>query len=126
MRGQHYVPAWGVSIVAPDGARLVYTGDTGPTETMTEFARGCDLLLVEATLRDAADDDPRRGHLTPEEAIELATDADPGETLLVHYPPTRRHELESMCGGSGGSIRPAVAGLTRTITPARSVAVRPV
>jgi ribonuclease BN (tRNA processing enzyme) len=126
MRGQHYVPAWGVSIVAPDGARLVYTGDTGPTEAMTEFARGCDLLLVEATLRDAADDDPRRGHLTPEEAIELATDADPGATLLVHYPPARRHELESMCSASGGSIRPAVAGLTRTITPARSVAARPV
>ncbi len=122
--GQHYVPAWGLSIVAPDGARLVYTGDTGPSDSMTEFATGCDLLLVEATLRDPADDDPRRGHLTPEEAIELAMSADPGATLLVHYPPGRRHELESMCAATGRSIRPAVAGLTRTITPA-SVEVRP-
>ena len=73
MRGQHYVPAWGVSIVAPDGARLVYTGDTGPTD---------DDDRVRPRLRPAArrgrrsgtpaDDDPRRGHLTPEEAIELA------------------------------------------------------
>jgi ribonuclease BN (tRNA processing enzyme) len=126
MGGQHYVPAWGVSIVAPDGARLVYTGDTGPSAAMTEFARGCDLLLVEATLRDVADDDPRRGHLTPEEAIELSTDAGAGATLLVHYPPTRRHELEAMCVATGRPIRPAVAGLTRTITPAASMALRQV
>ncbi len=97
MRGQHYVPAWGVSIVAPDGARLVYTGDTGPSEAMTEFARGCDVLLVEATLRDAADDDPRRGHLTPEEAIELATDADagrdPARPLSADAPPRARSHV---------------------------------
>ena len=49
--GRHYVPAWGVSVEAPDGSRLVYTGDTGPSETVVEFARGADLLLVEATLR---------------------------------------------------------------------------
>ena len=63
-RGRHYVPAWAVSVEAPDGARLVYTGDTGPSDAMTEFARGADLLLVEATLRDVADDDTERGHLT--------------------------------------------------------------
>ena len=49
--GRHYVPAWGVSVEAPDGARLVYTGDTGPSDAMVEFARGADVLLVEATLR---------------------------------------------------------------------------
>ena len=30
--GRHYVPAWGVSVETPDGARLVYTGDTGPSQ----------------------------------------------------------------------------------------------
>ena len=32
--GRHYVPAWAVSVQAPDGARLVYTGDTGPSDTI--------------------------------------------------------------------------------------------
>ena len=109
-RGRHYVPAWGLSVEAPDGARLAYTGDTGPSRSMAEFARGADLLLVEATLRDVADDDPNRGHLTPEEAIELATAAEVRSTLLVHYPPDRRRELEAMCAAAGPSIRPAVAG----------------
>jgi ribonuclease BN (tRNA processing enzyme) len=115
-RGRHYVPAWGLSVESPDGARLAYTGDTGPSRSMTEFARGADLLLVEATLRDAADDDPRRGHLTPEEAVELATAAEVRSTLLVHYPPDRRRELDASCAAAGPSIRPAVAGLTRTIS----------
>jgi ribonuclease BN (tRNA processing enzyme) len=114
-RGRHYVPAWGVSIEAPDGTRLVYTGDTGPSDTMTEFARGADLLLVEAALRDPEDDDPRRGHLTVQEAIELATRAEPRAALLVHYAPERRTELESACEAVGTWIRPAIAGLTRTV-----------
>ncbi|MBI3748794.1 MAG: MBL fold metallo-hydrolase [Chloroflexi bacterium] len=50
-RGRHYVPAWAMSIVAPDGARLVYTGDTGPSDSVVDFACDADLLLVEAALR---------------------------------------------------------------------------
>jgi ribonuclease BN (tRNA processing enzyme) len=120
-RGQHYVPAWGVSIEAPDGTRLVYTGDTGPSETMIEFARGADLLLVEAALRNPEDDDPRRGHLTVQEGIELATRAKPHAALLVHYAPDRRAELESACEAAGGWIRPAIAGMTRTVSPRAQV-----
>ena len=63
-KGRHYVPAWGVSVETPDGARLVYTGDTGPSASMIEFARGADVLLVEATLNDSSEDDVERGHLT--------------------------------------------------------------
>ena len=63
-RGRHYIPAWAMSVETPDGARLVYTGDTGPSDAMVEFAREADLLLVEAGLRTDADDDPERGHLT--------------------------------------------------------------
>jgi ribonuclease BN (tRNA processing enzyme) len=114
--GRHYVPAWGISIEAPDGARLVYTGDTGPSETMTEFARGADLLLVESTLRDAADDDDVRGHLTAAEAIDLARNADVGTARLVHYAPDRRAELEALCTAAGSWIRPAVPGLSLTVS----------
>ena len=36
VKGRHYVPAWGVVIEAPDGARLAYTGDTGPSASVEE------------------------------------------------------------------------------------------
>ena len=117
VRSRHYVPAWGLSVEAPDGARLVYTGDTGPSDEMVEFARGADLLLVEAALRRASEDDPARGHLTGEEAIDLARRAGARSALIVHYDPGRRAELEEMCEAAGNWIRPAVASQTRTITP---------
>jgi ribonuclease BN (tRNA processing enzyme) len=113
--GRHYVPAWGVSVEAPDGARLVYTGDTGPSQSMVEFARGADLLLVEATLDDASEDDVERGHLTGPEAIDLARDAQVASALLVHYPPDRREELDRLCAAAGPWIRPAVPELCLAI-----------
>jgi ribonuclease BN (tRNA processing enzyme) len=116
-RARHYVPAWGVSVESPDGARLVYTGDTGPSEAMIEFAHGADLLLVEAALRHPDDDDPERGHLTVKEAVDLASRAEARAALLVHYAPDRRAELTSECAAAGGWIEPAFAGQVRTVTP---------
>src|SRR6478672_3101116 len=46
VRGRHYVPAWGVVIEAPDGARLAYTGDTGPSASVEAGVHDADLLLV--------------------------------------------------------------------------------
>lgn len=115
VRGRHYVPAWGVVIEAPDGSRLAYTGDTGPSDAVIDAVRGADVLLVEAALRSPGDDDEERGHLTPEEAIDLATRSEARSALLVHYAPSRRAELEAMCAAAGPWIKPAVAGLTVTI-----------
>jgi ribonuclease BN (tRNA processing enzyme) len=116
--GRHYVPAWSLAIVAPDGARLVYTGDTGPSESVIDFACDADLLLVEAALRLPSHDDLERGHLTAEEAIDLAARARARSARIVHYPPSRRPELERMCESVGTWIRPAVPGLTMTVSPA--------
>ena len=115
-RGRHYVPAWGLAIVAPDGARLVYTGDTGPSDSVVDFACDADLLLVEAALRLASHDDEERGHLTAEEAVDLATRARARSARIVHYPPSRRPQLERMCEAVGSWIRPAVPGLTMTVS----------
>ena len=117
VRGRHYVPAWGVVIEAPDGSRLAYTGDTGPSDAVIDAVRGADLLLVEAALQSVAHDDPERGHLTADEAIDLARAARVRSALLVHYLPDRRPELEAMCAGEDLWVRPAVAGQTVTITP---------
>ena len=115
---QHYVPAWAASVETPDGIRLVYIGDTGPDDAAVEFARDADLVLVEAALRSAADDDSVRGHLTVEEAIDLARRADARAALIVHFDPDRIDEIEAACLEAGPWIRPAHAGLSRSLNPA--------
>ena len=122
-KGRHYVPAWGLSVEAPDGARLVYTGDTGPSEPAVEFATEADLLLIEAALRLPAHDDAERGHLTAEEAIDMATRARARSALLVHYSPARKAELERMCAAAGPWIRPAVPGLRAIVLPGLPAAI---
>lgn len=114
---RHYVPAWGVIVEAPDGTRLAYTGDTGPSGPVEDAVRGADLLLVESALTSDRHDDPERGHLTAEEAIALSRAAGVGSALLVHYGPERLAELEAICGAAGPWVRPAVDGLTVTVTP---------
>lgn len=118
VRGRHYVPAWGVVVEAPDGTRLSYTGDTGPSASVEAGHRDADLLLVEAALRDPRFDDPERGHLTPAEALELAVAARAKRALLVHYGPALRPDLEALCRTAGPWVGVAVDGLTMTVSPA--------
>jgi len=116
-RSRHYVPAWGVVVEAPDGARLAYTGDTGPSDAVEAAVRDADLLLVESALRSDRHDDPERGHLTAAEAIALARSAGVGSALLVHFSPERLTEIETICAAAGPWVRPALDGLTITVNP---------
>lgn len=115
IRGRHYVPAWGIVVEAPDGSRLAYTGDTGPSDAIVHAVRGADLLLIEAALELHTQDDLERGHLTAEEAIDMARRSDARSALIVHYAPSRRVEIETLCRAAGPWIKPAVAGLIVTI-----------
>lgn len=90
---QHYVPAWAMSVRDPDATRIVYCGDSGPTERLSEIAANADLLIEEATLASAADDEPRRGHSTAGEAIAIALRASAARLLLTHFPSARRPDL---------------------------------
>lgn len=85
IEGRHYVPAWGCTIRDSTGTKLVISGDTGPSERLVEAAHEADLLVVEATLASVAHDDPRRGHLTPDEALDIGTRSGARRTILVHY-----------------------------------------
>lgn len=91
--GQHYVPAWGVELTDRAGRRLVYAGDTGPSDRLVEVARGADLFVCEATLASPTHDDPRRGHVTADEAIDMAEAAGVRQALLVHYPTALRETI---------------------------------
>jgi ribonuclease BN (tRNA processing enzyme) len=90
---QHYVPAWSLSVRDPDGTRLVYCGDSGPTDRLVEIAQDADLLVEEATLTSPAEDELRRGHSTADEAIAIAVRAGVRRLLLTHFPSARRPEL---------------------------------
>jgi ribonuclease BN (tRNA processing enzyme) len=80
----HFVETFAVEISdAESGARFTFGADCRPGPELVEFARGTDLLLVEATL-------PRpertgiRGHLTPQEAGEHARAAGARRVVITH------------------------------------------
>src|SRR5206468_173849 len=60
-----------LAVAAPEG-RLVYTGDTGPSSKLAQWATGADLLLAECPLPEGLAMDI---HLTPERAGDLAREA---------------------------------------------------
>ena len=81
----HFVPAHAVE-VADGGVRLTFSSDCGPNPQLCAFARGTDLLLIEATLSEgeAAGEEQRRGHLTPREAGEHGRCAQARRLVLTH------------------------------------------
>ena len=78
----HYILTFAIDVSA-GGRRVTFGADCRPNEELVEFARGTDLLVIEATL-------PRpertgvRGHLTPYEAGEHARGAGAARALLTH------------------------------------------
>jgi ribonuclease BN (tRNA processing enzyme) len=78
----HFTQTHAVEIAA-DGARLTYGADHSPTDDLIEFARGTDLLLIEATLPRPEREGPR-GHLTPAEAGEHGRRAEARRLVLTH------------------------------------------
>jgi len=66
------------------GCRLVYTGDTGPSDALARWAAGCDLLLAECSLPEERAIDV---HLTPSRAGVMARDAQAKCLVLTHFYP---------------------------------------
>lgn len=80
-------------VVTPDelvgpsrpGRRLVISGDTGPSESLMNLARGADLLVHEATFGDDERERAREtGHSTAGEAAAVARDAGVRRLALTH------------------------------------------
>jgi len=116
--GRHYVPAWGASLRAADGTRIVYAGDTGPNPKLVERARGAELLVCEATLERADEDDPgSRGHLSLDEAIEHAGAAGVERALITHYPSARREAMLERLATVDARVGLARPGLVVTVPP---------
>jgi ribonuclease BN (tRNA processing enzyme) len=68
--------------IARGGRRIVFTGDTGVSDALGDWARGCDVLLAECSLPDAM---AVPIHLTPSSCGALALRAMPGMLALTHF-----------------------------------------
>lgn len=78
-----------------EGARrLVYSGDTGFDPSFAEWARGCDLLVLECSLPKSM---AIVEHLTPEQCGEVARLAAPRQLVLTHlYPPVEDVDIAAL------------------------------
>jgi ribonuclease BN (tRNA processing enzyme) len=80
----HYVPTFAISVTAAgEKGRFVFGADCAPNQQLIDFAEGSNLLLIEATLREPGDDEPR-GHLTATEAGEHGRAAGVARLVLTH------------------------------------------
>jgi ribonuclease BN (tRNA processing enzyme) len=75
--------------VSGNGAVLAYSGDSGPSDELTELARDADLFLCEATLDRPNPEGGTRGHLAADEA-EAAFRASGAKRLLLTHRPSER------------------------------------
>jgi ribonuclease Z len=74
-------------VVEEGGTRLVYSGDTRPTERLIEAARGADILIHESGGLDAnAAEVHRQGHSTGGDAGRVAAAARVKRLVLTHFP----------------------------------------
>jgi len=77
------------------GRKVVYVGDTKPSEKIVELAKNADVLIHECTLSDElADKAEENMHSTPSGAADAARRAGVGKLVLFHISP--RYEDEEV------------------------------
>ena len=97
------------------GAVFAYTGDTGPSDTVVEMARGADVLMAEASYQDSSNLLPF--HLSARQAAEHAKRAGVGRLLLTHIVPTLDASISLAEARSAfdGPVEIAEQGMTTVI-----------
>lgn len=82
--------------ITENSRRLVYSADTGFDPVFADWARGCDLLVLECSLPQTM---AIPEHLTPEQCAEIARRADPKRLALTHlYPPVESVDIAGIVG----------------------------
>jgi ribonuclease BN (tRNA processing enzyme) len=88
----HFTETFAINIESANGTgKLAFGADSRPTAELVEFARDCDLLLIEGTL-PRPERSGERGHLTPREAGEHGRAAGAKRLVLTHI----SDELDSL------------------------------
>ena len=84
MRTPHTDESHAIHIRNAYGKTMVYSADTGLTETLAAFARKVDLFILECSF---VKDKPVEKHLELAEAIYLIRKAEPNKAMLTHFYP---------------------------------------
>jgi ribonuclease BN (tRNA processing enzyme) len=108
----HYVPSYALElrVSGEQRRRLVFSADCGPNDELVEFARGAELLLIEATRIDDDDDEPM--HLSAAQAGAIGRAAGVGRLVLTHFSDQlERAELRAQAEAAfGGAVELAGEG----------------
>ena len=90
--GRAYTPEL---VMGPErkGLKITYATDTRPTPSITENARGSDLLILEGMYGDwdKFDRVKEHKHMMMQEAAEIAREVQPSELWFTHYSPAMVH-----------------------------------
>ncbi len=82
----HSVEAIAVKLINSDGSCLTYSGDTAPSRSLIELARGCGTLIHEASGNPGFEEEAHKhGHSTVKDAIEAAREAGVSQLILTHF-----------------------------------------
>jgi ribonuclease BN (tRNA processing enzyme) len=80
----HFQETFAICVESDNGGgRIVFGADSRPNDSLVDFARHADLLLIEATL-PRPERSGQRGHLTPREAGEHGRDSAVKQLVLTH------------------------------------------
>ena len=99
---RHIIPTIGIRLeFGRSGKVLAYSCDTEPCPQVARLAAGADVLIHEAAGQG-------RGHSSAEQAGEIASQAEVGRLLLIHYP-TAGPAASDLARGAGARFRGEVA-----------------
>ena len=65
---------------------ISYTGDTAYFPQLSQVIKGCQTLLCEATNFEGSLHSSGQGHMSPQEALHLAHEAEVDQVILTHLP----------------------------------------
>lgn len=82
----HRTRAFGLVVTHQDGWRLVYSGDTMPSDALAQAGQGATLLIHEATMGDDQEEMAHaKAHSTISQAIDVAKRMRAQNVLLTHF-----------------------------------------
>lgn len=96
IRVNHTVATVGY-LIRNNGRSILYTGDTGPTKRIWQYAAGVDILITEVSLPNGHEDVCRQiGHLTPRLLSEQLAEIQelPLRILVMHLKPHFAEQLQ--------------------------------
>lgn len=115
-RLRHHHTSLGMRFVAPDGATVVYSGDTEVCPALIKLCEGADLAVLECCSPDGA---RIPGHMTPGDVAKVAMEAGVRRVAVVHrYPSLDGVDVAAVIAGHGfdGEVVVAEDGTSLEVT----------